>query len=134
VRYTLIVTVVVVGFYGFWYAATAGSSSGSPKLAEEWRADLSRFADPEDANVRDWRTFVIRFKSGEWVIARMQPSHGIWYTGGGTVVVKDSNGQMRAFFGHVCVASPNAIGHYEGKDLAQFYEYMASVFREHHFG
>ena len=89
-------------FFGFWAAAAGGSSRGSPELAAEWQAELSRYRTPEEAQAADPDVIVLRFDNGEWVFGRCQSSHGMWKRGGGTVVVKDSKGQVRAFFGHVC--------------------------------
>jgi hypothetical protein len=47
----------------------------------------------------DWAA--IRFPNGEWVFGRGIDSH--WFSvGRGTLVVKDSRGRVRIFFGHVC--------------------------------
>jgi len=135
VRIALIgIGVLFVGFFGLWFAAEAGSSSGSPELAEKWRKELDQFSDPDEAHAHDSRISVVRFDNGEWLFVKMQPSHGIWYRGGGTVVVKDCHGQVPAFFGHVCAETPHAIGYYETKSLDQFYGAMTrGIFREHHF-
>jgi hypothetical protein len=36
------------------------------------------------------------------VFGKSQDSHGVWRRGGGTLVVRDSRGRVRAFFGHMC--------------------------------
>src|SRR5690349_12928592 len=98
----ILLLVCLGGFFGFFWAAAAGSDSGSPELAEEWRATLSSVRDPSEAAARIPDTQIVRFPDGEWVIGLSANSHGVWVRGGGTVVVKDSRGQVRAFFGHVC--------------------------------
>jgi len=93
---------VPLAFFGLWWAASAGSSQGSPELAAEWQAELSQYQSPDEAQTKDPKVIVVRFSDGSWVFGRCQSSHGVWKRGGGTVVVKDSKGQVRAFFGHVC--------------------------------
>ncbi len=53
---------------------------------------------------RDKQTVGIRFPNGEWVTGVTKDSHGLYseWFGGGTVVLKDSSGRVRCFFGHVC--------------------------------
>lgn len=126
---------IIVGFFGFYWAASAGSSRGSPELAAEWRDHLAQFDSPEAATAADPDIIVYRFANGEWVFGRAANSHGIWHRGGGTIVVKDSSGQIRAFFGHVCgsgILGPGV------SDLEQspesWYERMTETsFQEHSF-
>ena len=100
----LVGTVVLacVGFFGFWMAAAGGSDRGSPELAAEWRAALLAVPGPDEAAAVDADIVVLRFPNGEWAFGKSQSSHGMWLRGGGTLVVRDSRGQVRAFFGHMC--------------------------------
>lgn len=117
------------GLLAFWMAAASGSSSGSPALAAEWRDELRTYSGPDDA---DGKAEVVRFPEGEWVIGHSKNSHGIWYRGGGTVVVRDSRGQVRAFFGHVCVG--NWLLHFrEEENLDRFYYEVQVHLTEYHF-
>jgi len=123
-------------FFGFWWAASAGSSNGSPKLAAEWKAELSQYRTPEEAQSRNKNIIVLRFENGEWLFGRCQSSHGVWRRGGGTVVVKDSTGRVRAFFGHVC--GDECLGAvWEHYSLDMYYYKTLSPeegsFVEHHF-
>jgi hypothetical protein len=97
-----VVLVPPCGFYGLWFAVSAGSDSGSPELAAEWRAALLAATGPDEAAASDPDVVVLRFPNGEWVFGKSQDSHGIWRRGGGTLVVRDSQGRVRAFFGHMC--------------------------------
>lgn len=90
------------GFYGLWFAVSVGSDDGSPRLAAEWRAALEAAPGPDEAAAADPDVVVLRFPTGEWVFGKSQDSHGIWRRGGGTLVVRDSRGRVRAFFGHMC--------------------------------
>ena len=94
--------VLPCGFIGLWIAASGGSDKGSPALATEWRDELAHYSKPEDALSADPEILVVRCKNGEWAFGRSKSSHGMWLRGGGTLVVRDSIGRTRAFFGHVC--------------------------------
>ncbi len=125
-------SLIPCGFFGFWFAAEFGSDSGSPSLAAEWRDRLNQYADPNSAHVADPKIVVVRFRNGEWVYGLSQNSHGIWYRGGGTLVVKDSKGRTRAFFGHVC--GGGHIGHVVDLELLgldEYYKRLESIFTEH---
>jgi hypothetical protein len=119
------------GFFGLWAAASGGSDKGSPALAAEWKADLSQYRTPEEAQAKNKDVIVVRFDDGAWVFGRCQSSHGVWKRGGGTVVVKDSKGRVRAFFGHVC--GEGALGaRWERYSLATYYhETLSTGFVEH---
>jgi hypothetical protein len=60
--------------------------------------------DPEAGEGADPGYAAKRFKDGGWVLGIGRDSHGILskYRGGGTMVVKDSRGRVRCYFGHVC--------------------------------
>jgi hypothetical protein len=123
------------GFFGWWFAVSFGSDSGSPKLAEEWRATLVPIHDPDEAAARVPHVQIIRFPDGEWVVGLSANSHGIWVRGGGTVVVKDSRGQVRAFFGHVCGSGMLKGAFGSTKSLDEFYKQLegSGTFVEHRF-
>lgn len=119
-------------FFGFWYAVAASSNEGSPALAVEWRDHLAQFPDPVAARANDPEVIVLRFENGEWVFGRTQSSHGIWRQGRGTMVVRDSSGRTRAFFGHVCGSGHLAPFNPDLPDLAEFYEQLRkNKFTEH---
>lgn len=113
-------------FFGFWAAAAGGSDKGSPELAQEWKVELARYQTPQEAKAKNPNIIVVEFANGEWVFGRSQSSHGMWKRGGGTTVVKDSKGQIRAFFGHVC--GDGQLGANWGKpDLAGYYKETLAV-------
>lgn len=114
-------------FFGSWGAAAAVNDSGSPELAEEWRERLLPIDSPETAARVAMSK---RWPNGEWVAWLSAESHGIWVRGGGTVVIKDSRGQVRAFFGHVCGGFFLPC---DCKSLDEFYARVAQKYREHHF-
>ena len=110
-----------VAFFGFWILAAGGSDAGSPELAAEWRAELAGYTTPEDAIAADPEIEHVTFSNGDWLIGRAQNSHGMWRRGGGTVVIKDSNGGSRVYFGHVCGGGFLSWGFGEHGDLDSFY-------------
>lgn len=114
-------------FFALWVAASFGSDRGSPELASEWRQMLSEFDDPDAATAADGRVWAIRCENGEWMFGIAQGSHGIWRRGGGTVVTKDSNGDLRSYRGHVCwpIGSPFRGGSTES--LAEVYEGIVNL-------
>lgn len=120
-----VVLLVPSGFLGLYVAASGGSNRGSPRLAAEWKAELSTYANPDEATAANPEVIVVRFRdSDQWVMGLTRSSHGMWKRGGGTMVVKDSTGAVRVFFGHVCGEGllPSA---YFG--LSQFYDELKST-------
>ncbi|MDB5350641.1 MAG: hypothetical protein JWN86_1888 [Planctomycetota bacterium] len=74
--------------------------AGSPRYATKWKAVFDAFADPEAAHAGAPEVVGRRFNDGSWLFGVASGSHG--NAEGGTIVVKDSSGRVRAFFGHVC--------------------------------
>ncbi|MCE9533393.1 MAG: hypothetical protein K8T89_20050 [Planctomycetes bacterium] len=84
----------------FLSAWVIGLGKGSPAYAEKWRARLAAIPDPDAALAAYPEVEVVRCTNGEWVMGVSYDSHrSNW---GGTVVVRESTGRVRAFFGHVC--------------------------------
>lgn len=77
-----------------------GLGQGCSRHAEEWRIAFQHIPDPEAGQQAHADVTSKRFADGSWVFGICEDSHkSIW---GGTIVVKDSRGALRAFFGHVC--------------------------------
>lgn len=76
---------------------------GSVAEAHRLRTVLEPIDQP-DATLDERDVESKRFPNGEWIVGIGQSSHNSWaiLRGGGTLVVKDSRGQVRAFFGHIC--------------------------------
>lgn len=115
--------VFVVSVFGIY-------SEGSPQLAALWAAEMSSWDSPEDA-ANDATVQIIQLSQGEWAIVRSKNSHGGLWSGGGTVVIKDSSGQLQAFHhGHIC-GDGNPLIANEYDDLPSFYKALTnSDFRE----
>ena len=91
---------------------------GVPSAARKLIAEFEPFNDPNSAvaDHPDW--FAHRFPNGEWVFGHGINSHGLT-VGQGTMVVKDSSGKTRVFFGHVCgenMGFPWGLEHCKGLD------------------
>ena len=108
----------------------AHKGEGFPSDARKWRAILQDIPDVEAAEShpelgRSPYFEKRRFPNGEWVFGISIDSHG-WEPlyRGGTVVMKDSRGQVRVYYGHVCGASgPIQHGYHieDTKSLDEFY-------------
>jgi hypothetical protein len=110
------------------------NNKGSRELALNWRNELTALADPESAAVRNNGITTRRYSNGEWVMGKCQNSHSD-ADGGGTVVLKDSRGEIRIYFGHVCGKGALSALFRGGSDLNSLYEYMRNdcQFTEQHF-
>jgi hypothetical protein len=110
------------------------TAKGSPEYAVKWKEAFEALNTPEDAQARYPEVVTKRFDNGEWLFGIGRDSH--WYRDGGTIVVKDSTGKIRAFFGHVC--GPTFLEAHLGrpKSLEEFYNpkgWRMMVNQEYHF-
>lgn len=118
---TVVVLITVTAFLitcTFVSAWVFGLGKGSTTYSERWRSRLAPLPDPTAARSAYPEIEVMEFANGEWVFGVSSDSHGSHW--GGTVVVKDSEGRIRTFFGHVC--GPGFFDRMKGsKNLADFY-------------
>jgi hypothetical protein len=98
-------TPIIVGVGYVWLGMKNSGGLGSMDEALKLMPTVDAMPEPERLFCnRGTGQFGVRFKNGEWVTGVAKDSHGLysdWY-GGGTVVMKDSRGRVRCFFGHVC--------------------------------
>ncbi len=73
---------------------------GSVRDAHQWRRRFLTFPDPETATKAFPEVVAKRFPDESWVFGICTDSHVS--PEGGTIVLKDSTGKIRVFFGHVC--------------------------------
>ncbi|HEV3146755.1 MAG TPA: hypothetical protein VGZ47_22910 [Gemmataceae bacterium] len=119
---------IAIGGFGFFmYVALDINDSGSPQFAREWRSKLNAWPSYAAAMTRDPEIQGRQFRNGEWVMGYARDSHNRWHRGGGTLVVKDSRGDVRIFFGHVCGSHPYFFVNPESGNLDAFYKDL----REH---
>ncbi|HQR09130.1 MAG TPA: hypothetical protein PLN21_20075 [Gemmatales bacterium] len=123
---TVILLVLVIfssiAYFAFYYFTSGGS--GSPEEATRLRAIVENIISPEAGEGIHFEYAAKRFKNGEWVLGIGRDSHA-WmssYRGGGTIVVKDSRGQVRCFFGHVCGPGGHDVYMLKASSLDDFYK------------
>src|SRR5262249_8059574 len=136
----LLVILAVAVLAGVSYVMTStfvsawvfGYGEGHPPYAETWRQRLEPPAHPEEGRARYPEVVGKRLKNGEWIFGVCADSHGSHW--GGTIVVKDSTGKVRAFFGHVCGPSylENILS-YKGGSLKEFYDELTTTCRFHEY-
>jgi hypothetical protein len=120
---TVFIALIAVALVLFLMVA-AVHDEGSEDLAREWRTAFLQYPDPAAAVAADAMIVVLKFENGEWAIGKSQDSHGGWRYGGGTLVIRDSHGRTRAFFGHVC--GPRFLYmHRDNPSLDRLYEELA---------
>jgi hypothetical protein len=110
---------------------TGINNDGSMELAQEWKKELQRFVSLEEAKVKMPEIQGAKFENGEWVIGLCRDSHGNLRPGGGTMVLKDSRGKTRLFFGHVCGQNYLDMMVTKRKSLDDFYNNMAPAMNEY---
>lgn len=119
-----------IGFV--WMGMSNSGGIGSMKEALRLRPMVEAMPEPEES-FRDHSTqsVGIRFPNSEWVVGVTKDSHALYseYTGGGTIVLKDSRGRVRCFFGHVC-GSGNFMLANKAKSLDEFDAALANFFAE----
>ena len=104
---------------------------GLPSDARKWRAVIEAIPDPDTAErdhlnfAHDRDYFSLRFPNGEWVFGIAVQSHK-FVTKGGTVVLKDSRGQVSIYYGHVCSHGGDYMYPYgeRTQNLDEFYSRM----------
>jgi hypothetical protein len=114
--------VLIGGVVFFFYMALGIKDSGSPRLAKEWKSKLEEFTSLEEAKQKDPEIQGQLFRNGEWVFGYARDSHNRWHRGGGTLVLKDSRGNVRVYFGHVCGPHPYVLNNPYVNSLDAFYK------------
>lgn len=101
----------------FFSAMAFGMGKGDPRYAARWRDRLSALPDSAKAAYSSIQSK--RFPNGEWIFGVSSDSHDSHW--GGTIVVKDSTGQIHTYFGHVC--GPNRLEYmfHKTQSLREFY-------------
>jgi hypothetical protein len=97
---------------------------GSTEHAAKWKTIFESLSDPELVKSRYPFAATKRYADGSWIFGVSEDSHA--GRDGGTIIVKDSNGKVRAFFGHVC--GPDMLQEVisRSNSLAEFY-YTVSI-------
>jgi hypothetical protein len=125
---------IAVAVYLWFPRDYSDQAYGSPEYAARWRAVLEPLPDPETAQASHPEVMGRRFPNGEWAFGVDRDSHR--FKDGGTIVVKDSTGRVRAFFGHVCGSGRLGGWLREANSLEEFYnsdQWRVFQFHEHQF-
>ena len=113
------------------FSLFAPMGTGSKRFAKKWAKKFESIKTLEEAKTEySWLKFR-EFKNGEWIFGISSNSHGNPW--GGTVVTKDSKGQIRCFFGHVC-GSPFLHAVFvatQPKTLDEIYKHRLKSFKEY---
>jgi hypothetical protein len=124
---------LVSGFVGFVFVVRENSrGTGSMTFAVKVRPGVEAMPEPERTFAdNDTGRLGIRFTNGGWVTGVGMSSHGFFcdFNGGGTVVLKDSRGRVRCFFGHVC-GNCNLMRANEATSLDEFDSFLTPHFTE----
>jgi hypothetical protein len=96
---------------------------GSTEHAAKWKGIFENLFDPELVKTRYPFGATKRYADGSWIFGVSEDSHA--GRDGGTIVVKDSTGKVRAFFGHVC--GPDMLQDVisRSSSLAEFYSILS---------
>lgn len=105
----VVAALLLLAIGGFVAFVALGSylegGTGSMAEARRLRPVVEAMPSPTKSGT-DYEAEALRivFPNGEWVVGVAKNSHGMYsqLTGGGTVVLRDSRGRVRCFFGHVC--------------------------------
>lgn len=132
------IVVVAVFLMFVWLVASARPrmGSGSRKYARQWRKQLLACQSLDEVK-QHFNCFVIEsgaskyvtekiagrpqallkaFPDGRWIACAHEDSHCYRLPGSGTIVTRDSLGEVHIFFGHVCGEA-----YAKGETLEEFY-------------
>jgi hypothetical protein len=73
---------------------------GSNERAAKWKAVFAKLPDLEVIKTKYPFAATKRYDDGSWIFGVGEDSHGD--RDGGTIIVRDSDGKTKVFFGHVC--------------------------------
>jgi hypothetical protein len=132
----LVVLIVAPSVVALFFLLVASTGTGSPEGATRLWALVAPIPDPESGQGCDPEYGYKWFPNGEWVLGISRDSHGILckFNGGGTVVFKDSRGQIRCFFGHICGPGGHRSLLHQPKSLDELYDKLTNsyLFTEYH--
>jgi hypothetical protein len=146
-RWTVAVALLLVFVHlSFMWLRPRGMGAGSYEYARQWRRQLLACQSLEDVKqhfncfVMEWsaggggtrvevtetvagrpHALLKSFPDGRWIACAHADSHG--EPGGGTIVSRDSSGEIHIFFGHVCGRL-----YARGETLEEFYASLRGYF------
>jgi hypothetical protein len=97
----LLIGVIAVGLSAVrWLNSEPEMGRGSTEHAAKWKGIFESLSDPEVVKTRCPFAATRHYADGSWVFGVSYDSHA--GRDGGTIILKESSGKVRAFFGHVC--------------------------------
>ncbi len=99
-KHIIIILIVLVPPLFFLVPMLIPDGSGSEAYAREWSAKFKDINSFEEARKRYPGIDFFYYPDDSWVFGVCKNSHG--HIDGGTIVIKDSNGKISCYFGHVC--------------------------------
>jgi hypothetical protein len=97
----LLIAVIALGLLAArWLNSEPEMGRGSTEHAAKWKGIFEPLSDPEVVKTRYPFAATKRYADGSWIFGVSYDSHA--GLDGGTVILKESGGKVRAFFGHVC--------------------------------
>jgi|SRR6516162_8273626 hypothetical protein len=105
-------------------ALVTSQGVGSVEEARRLRGIVEAIPTPEAGDGCHPEYASKRLESGDWVLGISRNSHSRMssFRGGGTVVLKDSRGAIRCFFGHVCGPAGHRSFFNDVKTLDDYYQ------------
>jgi hypothetical protein len=129
-RKPVIITLVIASPFLAFCALVAlfSGGTGSPEEAIRLKPVVESIADPESGDGCDPEYYAQRFPDGSWVLGIGRDSHAFFH-GGGTMVLKDSRGHIRCFFGHVCGPRGVRLVIDDARSVDDMYDQLIEKFR-----
>jgi len=130
----LVFWLVVSALVGFVIVLRENSKGvGSMEAAVKLRPIVEAMPEPKEP-FRDYSTGSVgmRFRNDEGVVGVAKDRHAFFcdFDGGGTVVLKDSRGRVRCFFGHVCGNCNLSVASSPSQSLDEFDAQFTTNFTE----
>ncbi|UCC22296.1 MAG: hypothetical protein JSW23_10970 [Planctomycetota bacterium] len=119
----LILATLLLIAVGLFLAQPFVMGSGSQRYARKWSRRFEPLNSIEEAISVCPNIFTLEFPNGEWLFWVSADSHGNPF--GGTIVTRDSRGDINAFFGHVCGGAA-----LRGASLDEVYEYLSEYYEK----
>jgi hypothetical protein len=129
-RICLLLFLCAASVVGFVWVCFGSHDSGSSDEADRLRAVVESIASPEAGQRIDPDYVAQRLPSGEWVLGIGRNSHAFPARFvDGTIVIKDSRGQVRCFFGYVCGPASLRLTFSDTESLDDLYKRLTNDYK-----
>lgn len=123
--------IITLGIITLIVLSSLPMGKGSESFARKWTSKLKNIESVNEFKKEYPEESYIELPSGDWAVGVSSDSHASPW--GGTVVIKDSSGNTRSFFGHVCGSRYLTMffnDKLEHKNLEDLYKFTDN-FKEH---